>query len=70
LRDDGSVIVLSLAPGTVGVKCGLTDGEDPVTAVRESDRAATTAGTRIEGCEGELLIAVNEAGDVEILAEL
>lgn len=70
VRDDGSVIVLSLGTDTVGVKCGLTEGEDPVRAVEESDQAATTAGTQIEECEGDFLIAVNTAGDIEVVAEL
>lgn len=69
IREGGTIVVLSLDPDTVGVKCGLIEGDDPVAEVRESDRATTTAGTRIEGCEDELVIAVNEAGDVEIIAE-
>ena len=69
LQEDGTIVVLSLAPDTVGVKCGLIEGEDPVAEVKESDRATTTPGTKIEGCEAEFVIAVNEAGDVEILAE-
>lgn len=69
VRDDGSIVVLSLDPGTVGVKCGLIEGDDPVADVQESDRAVTTPGKRIEACEEDYLIAVNEAGDVEILLE-
>jgi hypothetical protein len=37
--------------------------------VKQSENATTTAGTEIEGCENEFVIAVNEAGDVEILVE-
>lgn len=70
VRDDGSIIVLSLDPGTVGVKCGLIEGDEPVAEIREGDRAVTTAGKRIEACEEDFLIAVNEAGDIEIIAEL
>ena len=70
IQDDGTIIVLSIAPDTVGVKCGLIEGTDPVAEVKQSERATTTAGTEIQRCEKEFVIAVNEAGDVEILAEL
>jgi hypothetical protein len=69
VRDDGTILVLSLDPDTVGVKCGLIEGDDPVAEVKESALATTTPGTKIEGCEAEFVVAVNEAGDVEILAE-
>jgi hypothetical protein len=70
VRSDGSIIVLSLDPGTVGVKCGLIEGDDPVAEVKQSDKAVTTAGKRMEECDEDFLIAVNEAGDVAILEEL
>lgn len=70
IREDGTIIVLSLNPDTVGIKCGLIEGADPITDVKESEHAATTPGTKIEGCEKDFLIAVNEAGDVEIIEEL
>lgn len=70
LRDDRTIIVLSIDPDTVGVKCGLIEGDDPVAEIKQSERARTTPGTEIEDCEAEFVIAVNEAGDVEILEEL
>jgi hypothetical protein len=70
VRSDGSIIVLSLDPGTVGVKCGLIEGDDPVAEVKQSDQAVTTAGKRMQECNEDFLIAVNEAGDVKILKEL
>jgi hypothetical protein len=69
VQEDGTIIVLSIAPDTVGVKCGLIQGNDPVAEVKQSENATTTAGTEIKQCKKDFVIAVNEAGDVEILAE-
>jgi hypothetical protein len=70
IQDDGTIILLSLDPDTVGIKCGLIEGDDPVAEIKESDKALTTPGTELENCQEELIIAVNEAGDVGIIAEL
>lgn len=69
IQDDNTIIVLSLAPDTVGVKCGLIQGTDPVAEVKQSENATTTAGTEIQQCGNDFVIAVNEAGDVKILDE-
>ena len=69
MQDDGSVLVFSLGADTVGVKCGLIEGDNPITEVQESEQATTTPGTTIEDCSEDRVIAVNEAGDVDVVAE-
>ncbi|SFC71492.1 hypothetical protein SAMN05444422_11625 [Halobiforma haloterrestris] len=69
IESDGTILVLSTDPGTVGVMCGLPETDDPVEEVRTADEAVTGPG-EIEGCDAERIVAVNEAGDIEVVERL
>ncbi len=69
VESDGTVLVRSLEPDTVGVMCGLPETDDPVAEVRNRERAVTGPGA-IEGCDRERIVAVNEAGDIAVVERL
>lgn len=69
VESDGTILVLSTDPDTVGVMCGLPETDDPVEEVRTADEAVTGPG-EIEGCNAERIVAVNEAGDIEVVERL
>lgn len=68
--EDGTVVVLSLGSDTVGVKCGPMETEDPIEEVRNDEAAVTSSGQELEGCENSIVMAVNEAGETDIVAEV
>jgi len=69
IRDGGTVFVRSLDPGTLGVKCGHFESNDPTTEIEVATATATTEGAQIEACGKRDIVAVNEAGDVDIVEE-
>lgn len=70
IDDDGSILVRSFDPDTVGVKCGPIEGDDPVEEVRTHEHAADSVGEEIEGCDAAVVVAVSESGNVEVIEEL
>jgi len=67
--DDETVIVISLDPGTAGVKCGPIEGDDPLEELNESEQAATAVGETIEDCSADVIVAVSEGGNVEVIEQ-
>lgn len=68
--DDGTIAVLSLGTDTVGVKCGLIETENPIAEVQQDESAVTSSGQELEDCEDEPVVAVNEAGETAIVAQV
>lgn len=64
---DGTILVLSLGTDTVGVMCGLPESDNPVQEVQNVENAVTSIGELECPDETERIVAINEAGDIEVV---